>query len=128
SAGRMRGVRRGRFPPRRARGPLWRAARREAGMGMQLTVPGQGSGLRLHLWTAVMGAALFCVESWALGPLSWMYGYGGGLETVPTYLALAHGDRNFALWSPFVGGGLPRLAFWGNADPVSPEMLLFTVL
>jgi hypothetical protein len=97
-------------------------------MGMELPAPGRTTGLRLHLWTAVIGAALFSVESWALGPLSWIYGYGGGLETIPTYLALSYGDRNFALWSPFVGGGLPRLAFWGNADPVSPEMLLFTVL
>jgi hypothetical protein len=88
----------------------------------------RSSGLRLHFWTAVLGAALFSVESWALGSLSWIYGYGGGLETIPTYLALSFGERNFSLWAPFVGGGLPRLAFWGNADPLSPEQLLFTLL
>jgi hypothetical protein len=77
---------------------------------------------------AILGAALLSVESWALGPLSWIYGYGGGLETIPSYLALSHGDRNFSLWAPFVGGGMPRLAFWGNADPVSPEQWLFATL
>jgi hypothetical protein len=88
----------------------------------------QPPGYRLHLWVAVLAAAALTVESWALGPLSWMYGYGGGLETIPTYLALSFDHRNFSLWSPFVGGGLPRLAFWGNADPLSPELLLFSLL
>jgi hypothetical protein len=97
-------------------------------MSLGPQTPEQPSGFRLHLWMALLGAALFSMESWVFGPRSWMYGYGGGLETVPTYLALSFPDRNFSLWSPFVGGGLPRLAFWGNAAPLSPEQFLFTVL
>src|SRR5262249_9915488 len=46
----------------------------------------------------------------------------------PAYLALAADDRNFSLWAPFVAGGVDRLAFWGNADPISVEMLFFSPL
>jgi hypothetical protein len=85
-------------------------------------------GLRDHVIFAVIVAALCSCESWAFGSLSWIYGYGSGLETIPAYLALAADDRNFSLWSPFVAGGIDRLAFWGNADPISIELLLFKVL
>src|SRR6266851_9027972 len=87
-----------------------------------------GTGWRDHLVFAAVAAALCSVESWILGPLSWIYGYGAGLETIPAYLALAADHRNFALMSPFVAGGIDRLAFWGNADPISIEMFLFSTL
>ena len=77
---------------------------------------------------ATLGAAAFSFESWAFGPDSWMYAYGGGLETVPTHLALGFGDRLFSPWAPFVAGGLDRYAFWGNADPISWESLLIATL
>lgn len=83
---------------------------------------------RPFLFLALGAAAAFSVESWALGPWSWIYGYGSGLETIPALKALAVDGRNFAFWSPFVAGGLDRLAFWGNANPVGPEMLLFATL
>ena len=83
---------------------------------------------RRELWIAVVAAALFSFESWALGPLSWIYGYGSGLETIPALKALSFGDRNLSLWSPFVAGGIDRLAFWGNANPFGPEYLLFSHL
>src|SRR5262245_25968601 len=86
------------------------------------------AGCRAHILFAAIFAALFSVESWAFGSLSWMYGYGSGLETIPAYLALAADDRNFSLWAPFVAGGVDRLAFWGNADPISVEMLFFSPL
>ncbi|MCE7527858.1 DUF6044 family protein [Polynucleobacter sp. IMCC 30228] len=73
-------------------------------------------------------AFLFSFESWLLGPLSWMYGYGSGLETIPALKALSFEDRNLSLWSPFVAGGLDRLAFWGNANPYGPEYFLFKFL
>jgi hypothetical protein len=85
-------------------------------------------GLQKHIVFALVVAALCSCESWAFGSLSWIYGYGGGLETIPAYLALDTNDRNFSLWSPFVAGGIDRLAFWGNADPVSIELLLFKLL
>jgi hypothetical protein len=85
-------------------------------------------GLQKHIFFALVVAALCSCESWAFGSLSWIYGYGGGLETIPAYLALDIDDRNFSLWSPFVAGGIDRLAFWGNADPVSIELLLFKLL
>lgn len=74
-----------------------------------------------ELWFAFIAAALFTVESWALGPYSWIYGYGAGLETIPTHLALLHEHRLFSSWAPFVAGGLDRFAFWGNADPLNWE-------
>jgi hypothetical protein len=86
------------------------------------------AGWRAHIIFAAIAAALCSIESWALGSLSWIYGYGSGLETIPAYLALAADDRNFSLWAPFVAGGIDRLAFWGNADPISVEMLLFSLL
>jgi hypothetical protein len=33
-------------------------------------------------WERSWSQASFSVESWALGPLSWIYGYGSGLETI----------------------------------------------
>lgn len=86
------------------------------------------AGKHLDLWIALVGAALFSLESWALGPASWIYGYGSGLETIPALKALAFDDRNFSLWAPFVAGGIDRLAFWANANPVGPEILLFSAL
>lgn len=90
--------------------------------------PLEPNATRIHFLVAVIGAAAFTVESWLLGPYSWIYGYGSGLETIPVYLALSADSRNFSFFAPFVGGGLDRLAFWGNADPVSIEQLLFTIL
>src|SRR5262249_3750618 len=86
------------------------------------------TGWRAPIIVAAITAALCSIESWALGSLSWIYGYGSGLETIPAYLALAADDRNFSLWAPFVAGGVDRLAFWGNADPISVEMLFFSPL
>jgi len=57
---------------------------------------------RHELLVALVAAALFSVESWALGPYSWMYGYGAGLETIPTHLALSMEGRNFSSWAPFI--------------------------
>lgn len=86
------------------------------------------SGSNSHFVFAV-GVAAFCsMESWILGPLSWIYGYGGGLETIPAYLALSSNGRNFSSWAPFIAGGIDRVAFWGNADPLSFEILLFSLL
>ena len=53
---------------------------------------------------AVIAAALFTVESWSLGPYSWMYGYGEGLEHVAVHLALAENSRNFSPWAPLLVG------------------------
>src|SRR5262249_10799301 len=58
------------------------------------------AGWRGHIIFAAIVAALCSIESWALGPLSWIYGYGSGLETIPAYLALTADDRNFSLWAP----------------------------
>ena len=77
---------------------------------------------------AVIAAALFTVESWSLGPYSWMYGYGEGLEHVAVHLALAENGRNFSPWAPFLLGGVDRFAFWGPNDPFNLQMLLFRVL
>jgi len=71
----------------------------------------QISSARVHLLFAAVGAVTFSLESWILGPLSWIYGYGSGLETIPVYLALTLDHRNFSFWAPFVGGGVDRLAF-----------------
>lgn len=99
-------------------------------MSLPLLLPGDVdcAGLRRHVIFAYLMAAIFSCESWAFGSLSWIYGYGSGLETIPAYRALGFSDRNFSLWSPFVAGGIDRLAFWGNADPISIELLLFNVL
>jgi len=78
---------------------------------------------RWLLWISLFAAAVCSCESWILGPYSWMYGYGAGLETVPTHLALHYGDRLFSTWAPFVAGGVDRYAFWGNADPLNVETL-----
>ncbi|HXF90174.1 MAG TPA: DUF6044 family protein [Xanthobacteraceae bacterium] len=75
---------------------------------------------------AVSGVAT--IENWALGSQSWIYGYGSGLETIPTFLALTYEGRNFSGWAPFVAGGVDRFAFWGNASPLSIEYLLFASL
>jgi hypothetical protein len=86
------------------------------------------TGLRREVVIAVIAAALFSLESWVLGPLSWIYGYGSGLETIPALKALSFEGRNLSLWSPFVAGGIDRLAFWSNANPFGPEYLLFSSL
>ena len=80
------------------------------------------------LLVAIATALLCTIENWALGPLSWIYGYGSGLETIPTLLALSYDGRNTATWAPFVAGGVDRIAFWGNASPLSIEYLLFAHL
>ena len=81
------------------------------------------SEARTRWLVALLGAAAFSFESWALGPYSWMYGYGAGLETIPAHLALHFGDRLFSPWAPFIAGGVDRYAFWGNADPFNWETL-----
>jgi Protein of unknown function (DUF6044) len=85
------------------------------------------SRYRLALF-ALVAAALFTVESWGLGPFSWMYGYGESLEHVAVHLALAHEGRNFSLWAPFLLGGVDRLGFWGPNDPFNLQILLFSLL
>lgn len=84
------------------------------------------SDTRREFWAAFIAAALFSIESWLLGPYSWMYGYGAGLETIPTHLALLHDDRLFSSWAPFIAGGLDRFAFWGNADPLNWETVFLS--
>jgi hypothetical protein len=83
--------------------------------------------VRIRWLVALVGAAAFTFESWALGPYSWMYGYGAGLETIPTHLALHQGDRLFSPWAPFLAGGVDRYAFWGNADPLNWDTLFFAL-
>jgi hypothetical protein len=85
-------------------------------------------GSKSLLVLSILGALMFSFESWALGPYSWMYGYGAGLETLPAHLALSFDDRQFSLWAPFVAGGVDRLSFWGNADLLSIEALLVHAL
>jgi hypothetical protein len=70
---------------------------------------------------ALAAALLFTFESWAFGPYSWMYGYGGGLETLPVHLALQQDGRLFSPLASFMAGGIDRLSFWGNADPFNWE-------
>jgi hypothetical protein len=93
-----------------------------------MKIKNENDSLNFYLLWSTIGAVLFSLESWILGPLSWIYGYGSGLETIPTYLAFAFDDRNFSFWSPFIAGGLDRLAFWGNATPFSFEQFLFSNL
>ena len=83
--------------------------------------------VRARALIALVGAIAFTFESWALGPYSWMYGYGAGLETIPTHLALHQGDRLFSPWAPFLAGGVDRHAFWGNADPLNWDTLFFAL-
>jgi hypothetical protein len=84
--------------------------------------------IRSHLIVSLVAAAWLSFEYLALGPFSWMYGYGAGLETIPVHLALAKSGSELSLWAPFVAGGLDRLSFWGNAQPLSVEALLFSTL
>jgi hypothetical protein len=93
-----------------------------------MSVSDRGDGRVPYLWIALGLAAWLSLEYVALGRLSWMYGYGGTLETIPVHLALAKSGSTYALWAPFVAGGLDRLAFWGNADPFNVEPLLFWAL
>jgi hypothetical protein len=81
-------------------------------------------GIHFHAILALVGAAAFTFESWLLGSVAWIYGYGAGVETLPAHLALSQGDRLFSFWAPFAAGGIDRLAFWGNADPFNIEPLL----
>lgn len=76
---------------------------------------------------AIVATAAFTAENWIFGPASWIYGYGSGLETIPAFLALSRTDSNLSPWASFVAGGVDRLAFWGNADAVSPEFALFAL-
>lgn len=77
---------------------------------------------------ALLVSAWLSLEFWVLGSWSWIYGYGASLETIPTYLGLTQTSSTFALRAPFVAGGVDRLSFWGNADPLNVEALLFTWL
>ena len=64
------------------------------------------AGLRQEMAIAAIAAALFSLESWALGPLSWIYGYGSGLETIPALKALSFEGRNLSLLSLSLEGEL----------------------
>jgi len=81
-----------------------------------------------YVWLALATAFWLSLEYVALGPFSWMYGYSAGLETIPVYLGLAKSGSTFSLWAPFLAGGLDRLSFWGSADPLNLEPILFPVL
>lgn len=83
---------------------------------------------RPFLFMAASLGFLLSVEYIALGPRSAMYGYGAGLETIPVHLGLLQSGSVHTLWAPFVAGGLDRLSFWGNADPLNLEPLLFAAL
>jgi hypothetical protein len=83
---------------------------------------------RTFFLASLLIAVWLSLEYLALGPFSWMYGYGGSLETIPVHLALALTGSTWTLWAPSVAGGLDRLSFWGNADPFNIEPLLFTTL
>ncbi|WP_454645542.1 DUF6044 family protein [Bradyrhizobium liaoningense] len=85
-------------------------------------------GRRWQLWLALAAAALFSCDSWILGPFSWIYTYGEGIETLPAHLALSKAGQNFSLWAPFLAGGVDRLSFWGNADPFNVEPLMIHLL
>jgi hypothetical protein len=82
----------------------------------RISVTRANTDLKRHLLIALAGAVLFTCESWALGPFSWIYAYGAGLEVIPSHLALSKPGQNFSLWAPFIAGGLDRLSFFGNAD------------
>ncbi|HLC41735.1 MAG TPA: DUF6044 family protein [Methylomirabilota bacterium] len=88
-------------------------------------IPAQAPLSRLYVWTMCVTAGWLSLEYLALGPYSWMYGYGGALETIPVYLALAKTGSAFSLWAPFLAGGLDRLSFWGSADALNLEPLFF---
>lgn len=83
---------------------------------------------RRELLVALATAAWLSLEYLGLGPLSWIYGYGGTLETLPTHLSLIRTGAVFQLWAPGVAGGVDRFSFWGNADPLNVEPLLFSLL
>lgn len=83
---------------------------------------------RFYLCVAFATTSWLSLEYVALGPFSWMYGYGGALETIPVHLGLAKSGSTFSLWAPFAACGLDRLSFWGNADPLNLEPLLFSTL
>ncbi len=82
---------------------------------------------RTRWLVALLGAAAFSFESWALGPYSWMYAYGAGVETIPLHLALHYDDRLFSPWAPFIAGGLDRYAFAGGADPLNWETVFIAL-
>lgn len=90
-----------------------------------MSSPEVASERRLFLWVGASLSVLLSFEYIAFGPWSAMYGYGAGLETIPAHLGLLHSGSVHALWAPFVAGGLDRLSFWGNADPLNLEPLLF---
>jgi hypothetical protein len=85
-------------------------------------------GLRWQLCLVLAAAVLFSCDSWILGPFSWIYAYGEGIETLPAHLALSKPGQNFSLWAPFIAGGVDRLSFWGNADPFNVEPLMIHLL
>jgi hypothetical protein len=73
-------------------------------------------------------AVVLSAEYLFLGRTSWVYDYGAGLETLPTYLSLTRSGANFALWHPAIASGVDRFAFWGNGDsPLNVELVLFSV-
>src|SRR5437660_263545 len=81
-----------------------------------------------YLLLSVSVAGWLSLEYVALGPLSWIYGYGGSLESIPVHLGLARTNGLFSLWTPLVAGGLDRLSFWATADPLNLEAWLFALL
>ena len=76
---------------------------------------------------AISVAVLLSAEYLFLGRASWIYDYGAGLETLPTYLSLIRSGANFALWQPAIAAGVDRFAFWGNGDsPINLEFILLS--
>jgi hypothetical protein len=86
------------------------------------------SPLGFHVRLSLLMTAALTFEYWALGPFSWMYGFGASLDGVPAHLALKETGSTFALWTPAVAGGVDRLAVWGGShDPLNLEPLLFAL-
>ena len=79
-------------------------------------------------FTVALAASVFLsFEYWGFGQLSWMYGYGAGLETIPVHKGLYETHSAFSFWAPFIAGGVDRLSFWGNADPFNLETLFIAL-
>ncbi len=83
---------------------------------------------RPSLGIALLLSALQSLENLILGPRSWIYGYGGYLETIPAQLAVVKSGSYFSSWAPSVLGGVDRLSFWGTVDPLNLDMLMYRVL
>ena len=79
---------------------------------------------KAEIFFAIFCSILFTFENWALGPYSFMYGYGSSLETIPAHLAILKNSNLFSSFTPALAGGIDRFAFWGNSDPLNWETFL----